>query len=204
MAGYREPHDLTGCDGPNTLFSHAIQSGWIHIAILFLQHGFNANHHAIKDVLRIAAYNGIGEEEVGRLVRAIFASGYRIGERDLAGLRSFRHPDHRRILEKYESIVEWVRSQEVVLPTLSEQCRLVIRSQLRHCQRGQSIWTAIDTLQLPTPLLRWLKLLEVSGCGHQPPVENFPVYFQMHKRKIVPQKHVYLIFWRNTCCCFKI
>ena len=197
---------MYGRHGPYSLFLLAIKYSWLNIAGLLLQHGSNPNKYQIHDILKNIKSNiGKVDSEGCRLVQCLVACGYRFSEKDDKRLADLiEQEDH----GYNEDLVLWLRQHVFVPVTLKQQCRHVLRSQLRIANGHTSILRNIETFLLPRALLDYVAMTEYDYSCDGRPVEDKvqeasnkdPLYFAMPRRRTQYRGHVYRHFWETSCC----
>lgn len=208
-ADYR--NTLYGRHGPYSLFFLAIKYSWIHIAGLLLQHGSNPNKYQIHDLLKNIKSNlGKFDSEGARLILCLIACGYRLTEKDDKRLAELMEQDD---FEYYDrDFVVWLRSRVFQVASLKQICRANIRSAVRVACGHVTIIRRLQGLFLPRTLIEYLCVKDFDySCqeatqgerdriGHK----RDPLYLAMPRRRPRYDDHIYLHFWRNSCCFGKV
>ena len=198
-----------GQKGPYSMLTLSLKYAWIDLATLFLVHGFNPNKYQVCDLLKAlkTSFGGISEE-CEPFVQCLFTAGYRRRNGDEKKVAEF--------ISSHEDIIS-VQMQKLLkdsihdkVKTLKHLCCLCIRSHLRTACQGRSILNSISKLPIPKVLQDFLSTqiyLETTTEDSYVELDYHSGCEYLHAYKINKigkrKQHVYIQFWRASCCCSK-
>ena len=156
----------------------------------------------------------LGDTNHKVLLECLIAAGYRFKshESHIYDRRLFAILSHRQAAN-HQHFIDWFKElrRSAMLLTLRQICRNEIRRRLRICQGYRSILRSIRSLPLPSSIIEYLSLFKYTD-KLEDATKNKPMHQIAPLEELVPSpvfrrshstQHVYIQFWRESCCCTK-
>ena len=201
-SSYQELEAEEGVAGPHSLFIHAMHCGWVHIALLLLQHGFSHDDYTIEDILRVSSKSQLSNDQVYSLVRGLICAGYVLTLHDQHAISKVTY--FQKYVRRYYPVIVWLESQVGKVPSLKRVATVNVRTRLRSLNDGLSIVSKIDQLPLPGILKNLVKLKHIEVESSQ--VMDYPFYFHMqrnHPSLATANRRRHVMNLMSAACCIR-